>query len=599
MLFKSPLFSTDFLSIALRMMLPPAQSNLINLPFFRYRWQGWAIAIWGLALTMLTPILAVLSSLFSNTSTVWRHLTTTVLSDYVLSSLELMIGVGVCTGILGVSTAWLVTLCRFPGSRWLEWALLLPLAAPAYILAYVYTELLEFYGPVQSALRQWFGWSRVMDYWFPSIRSMPGAILLLSLVLYPYVYLLTRVAFLEQSVCTLEASRSLGCSPWRSFFRVALPLARPAIAAGLALVLMETLNDFATVQYFAVNTFSVGIYRTWFGMGQRLAACQLSALLLGFILLLIVIEQRSRRHIRYYRSGHQRLSPYQLKGWRAMAAIVFCSLPIGLGFLLPAARLLQLAIHQGMAEAGAASLEITSFPSRWQLAHHSLILAGTTAAIAVLLSLAMAYGVRLRSQGGMKWAVRLSTLGYAVPGTVIAVGVLFPVGGLDQAIDRWMRSTFNLSTGLLLSGTIAVLIFAYLVRFLAVAYQSVESSLNRVHPHLDDAAHSLGHGVGSTLLRVHAPLIRGGLLTAALLVFVDVMKELPATLIVRPFNFDTLAVEVYRLAADERLSAAAIPALTIVAMGIIPVLLLSWQIAAERSPQPEKPTISASINDTY
>ena len=539
---------------------------------------GWTIAVAAIALLIMIPILVVLSSVFTNTSQVWGHLAATVLPDYLVSSLGLIVGVGLCTTGLGVATAWLVTMCQFPGSQLFTWALLLPLAAPAYILAYVYTELLEFYGPVQSTLRELFGWSSVGDYWFPSIRSMGGAIAIISLVLYPYVYLLTRVAFLEQSVCTLEASRSLGCNPWRSFFRVALPLARPAIIAGLALVLMEALNDFGTVQYFSVNTFSVGIYRTWFGMGERIAACQLSALLLGFILLLLLLEQWSRQQRRYYQSTsrYQRLSPYMLRGWRAVTACIACFLPIALGFLIPANRLLQLA-----------TTNITqNFSQRfWQLASHSLTLALIAASIAVILALIMAYGLRLCPNWGMSLAVRTAAIGYAIPGAVIAVGVLFPIGTLDNAIDAWTRSTFNISTGLLLSGTITALIFAYLVRFLAVSYNSVESSLSRVKPSLDDAARSLGHGASSTLLRIHAPLMSGGLLTAVILVFVDVMKELPATLIVRPFNFDTLAVEVYRLAADERLAEAAAPALAIVAVGIIPVMLLSWQIAGVRPHQ--------------
>lgn len=525
----------------------------------------------AIALLIMTPILVVLSSVFADTGKVWSHLAATVLPDYLASSLELMLGVGLCTTGLGVGTAWLVTMCRFPGWRLFEWALLLPLAAPAYILAYVYTELLEFYGPVQSAWRDLFGWSSVEDYWFPPIRSIGGSIAILSLVLYPYIYLLTRVAFLEQSVCTLEASRSLGCNPWRSFSKVALPLARPAIVAGLALVLMETLNDFGTVEYFSVSTFSVGIYRTWFGMGERIAACQLSALLLGFVLGLLLLEQWSRQQTRYYHTGrYQRISPYGLRGWRASAACLACLLPISLGFLIPGGRLLQLA-----------TTEISkNFRQRfWQLASHSLTLAAIASAVAVLLALVMAYGLRLRPNLGMTLAVRTAAVGYAIPGAVIAVGVLFPIGSLDNAIDAWMRSTFNISTGLLLSGTIAALVFAYLVRFLAVSYNSVESSLNRIKPNLDDAARSLGHGATSTLLRIHVPMISGGLLTAAILVFVDVMKELPATLIVRPFNFDTLAVEVYRLAADERLTEAAAPALAIVAVGIIPVILLSWQIA--------------------
>ncbi|WAL62814.1 ABC transporter permease [Thermocoleostomius sinensis] len=524
------------------------------------------------------PILVILSSVFLGPSDAWSHLASTVLPRYITSSLWLMLGVGVGALLIGVSTAWLVTMCRFPGVRCFEWSLLLPLAVPAYLLGYVYTELLEFYGPVQTSLRSIFGWTQVSDYWFPPIRSIGGAIAMLSLVLYPYVYLLVRVGFLEQSVCMSEASRSLGCGPWRSFFKVALPLARPAIATGVALALMETLNDFGTVQYFAVDTFTVGIYRTWFGMGDRTAASQLSALLLGFVLLLLLLERWSRWQAQYYQatSRYQQASPYCLTGWRAGLAGLVCFLPIGLGFLVPAGVLLRMAF----------SNVTRNFSQQfWQLASHSFILSSVTAIVGVVLALIMAYGLRLRPSPIMSLATRVASMGYAIPGTVIAVGVLVPAGRFDNAVDAWMRSTVGISTGLLLSGSIAILVFAYLVRFLAVSLGTVESSLGRIKPSLDDAARSLGHNSTSTLLRIHAPLIGGGLLTAAILLFVDVMKELPATLIVRPFNFDTLAVEVYRLASDERLAEAAAPALAIVAVGILPVMVLSWQITRFRQSQ--------------
>jgi iron(III) transport system permease protein len=541
----------------------------------RLRWNGWTVLVMAIALFILAPVIVVLSSIFANSGEVWQHLATTVLPNYIINSIWLMLGVSAGVLSIGVGTAWLVTMCRFPGNRWFEWALLLPLAAPAYILAYVYTDFLDFFGPVQSTLRSLFGWATATDYWFPQVRSLWGAIAMLVLVLYPYVYLLARVAFLEQSVCTLEASRSLGCSPWRSFIRVALPLARPAIMAGLALVLMETLNDFGTVQYFGVDTFTTGIYRTWFGMGERVAASQLAAVLLTFILVLIVLERWSRRQSRYYQSSNQqRPSPYQLKGGRSLLAIFACSLPIVLGFLLPAIVLLQMAI---------ANATDTFTRNFWSYANNSLILASLTAGIGVVLALVMAYGLRLRSNLVMLSAVRIAAMGYAVPGAVIAVGVLIPIGRFDNAFDAWMRSTFNFSTGLLLSGTIAALIYAYLVRFLAISLGTVEASLGRIKPSLDEAARSLGQTPTQTLVKVHAPLISSGLMTAAILIFVDVMKELPATLIIRPFNFDTLAIQVYRLASDERLAEASAPALAVVAVGILPVILLSWQITRTRS----------------
>jgi iron(III) transport system permease protein len=488
-----------------------------------------------------------------------------------------MIGVGFGVLVIGVGTAWLVTMCRFPGSRLFEWALLLPLAAPAYVLAYTYTDFLDFSGPVQTALRSLFGWG-YGDYWFPNIRSVGGAIAMLTLVLYPYVYLLARVAFLEQSVCTLEASRTLGCGPWRSFATVALPLARPAIMAGLALALMETLNDFGTVQYFGVDTFTTGIYRTWFGMGEREAAAQLAAFLLLFILWLILLERWSRRQRRYYQttSRYRQLPSYQLRGIRAVVAGFACLAPVSLGFGLPAAILLEMTLKNAS----------TTLDERfWGFARNSFILAVITAGLGVAIAIVIAYGLRLRSNVVMQFAARIASMGYAIPGSVIAVGILIPIGRLDNAIDAWMRANFGISTGLLLSGTITALVFAYLVRFLAVSFSTVEASLGKIKPSLDDAARSLGHSPASTLVKVHTPMMWGGLLTAAMLVFVDVMKELPATLIIRPFNFDTLAVRVYNLASDERLTEAAGPALAIVVVGIIPVILLSLRIAESRTHQ--------------
>ena len=484
----------------------------------------------------------------------------------------LLVGVGVC--LIGVGTAWLVTMCRFWGSRWFEWGLLLPLAAPAYLLAYAYTEMLDYFGPVQSVLRSLFGWTSYGDYWFPEIRSLWGAAVMLLLVLYPYVYLLARVAFLEQSVCMVEASRCLGCNPWQSFVTVALPLARPAIVAGLALALMETLNDLGTVEYFGINTFTTGIYRTWLGMGQRSAAAQLAAFLMVFVLILIVLERRSRSAAQYYSSrSTERMTPFQLNWGRGLLALLACLLPILLGFIIPALYLLQLTLN---------NLNTVSDGDFGDLARHSFILATITAIAGVIISLLMAYGQRLEPNWLMKTAVRIAAMGYAIPGSVIAVGVLIPVAGLDNIIDRWMRSTFNISTGLLLSGTIVALVFAYLVRFLAVAFGSVESSLDKISPSLDDASRSLGYGSTSTLWKIHTPLMSGGLLTSAILVFVDVMKELPATLVIRPFNYDTLAIRVYQYASDERLAQAAAPALAIVLVGIIPVILLSWRITHSR-----------------
>ncbi len=528
----------------------------------------------AVACLFAVPVVSVLINVFVPSEGAWPHLASTVLPGYVTNTVWLVLGVGTGVIIGGVGTAWLVTMCRFPGRGIFEWALILPLAVPAYVMAYTYTDFLQFTGPVQSLLREATGWG-ARDYWFPEIRSLGGAMVMLALVLYPYVYLLTRAAFLEQSVCALEVSRTLGCGPWGSFVRVALPLARPAVAGGVSLALMETIADFGTVSFFGVQTFTTGIVRTWFSLGDRVAAAQLSAALLCFVLAVLLLERWTRGPARYYHTSgrYRHLPSHELTGGRALLAILFCVLPVGLGFLLPCAILLGMSIDLGEAALG------TRFV---HLAFNSFTLATVTAVLAVLLAMLMAYGMRLAPGRLTLFANRVASMGYAVPGTVIAVGVLIPFALFDNALDAWMRARFGVSTGLLLTGTVAALVFAYLVRFLAISLSTVEASLGKIKPSMDDAARSLGHGPAGTLLRVHAPLMWGSLLSAGLLVFVDVMKELPATLIMRPFNFDTLAVQAFNLASDERLSQAAAPSLAIVAVGILPLILLSRAIARSR-----------------
>jgi iron(III) transport system permease protein len=457
---------------------------------------------------------------------------------------------------------------------------LTPLAAPAYLVGYAYTSFLDYYGPVQSLLREIFQWQSVEDYWFPDIRNLWGALGMFIVTLYPYVYLLARSAFKDQGVVALEASRSLGCSPWQSFWRVALPLARPAIAAGLALAMMETLNDFGTVQYFGVNTFTTGIYITWFGMGERQGAAQLAAGLMVFILALVFLELYARHQSRYYQNPRpsQFVNRYPLRGWRGILAALACFLPLLFGFLIPLLYLLYLTL------AYAQEVENNNFLT---LAQNSLLLASLSALLAVVLAVFLAYGKRLLSQPLLTALTRLAASGYALPGSVIAVGILIPAGQFDNALDQWMRAQFQISTGLLLSGTLILLVYAYLVRFLAVAFGAVDSSLLKIKPSLDDAARSLGRSPLAVLGRVHLPLLTGGLLTAAMLVFVDVMKELPATLVIRPFNFDTLAVRVYQYASDERLTEAAAPALAIMGVGLLPVILLSLRLSRHRVSHPE------------
>jgi iron(III) transport system permease protein len=523
------------------------------------------------------PVLVVAGFVFVPAGDVWRHLAQTVLADYVTNSLLLMLGVAVGTLIGGVGTAWLTSMCQFPGRGLFEWALLLPMAMPAYIIAYTYTGMLDFAGPVQTALRELTGWG-YGDYWFPEIRSLRGAAVMLSLVLYPYVYLLSRAAFLSQSLCVLDVSRTLGNGPWRTFFSVALPLARPAIVAGLSLALMETLADYGTVQYFGVPTFTTGIFRTWFGLDSAPAAAQLSSLLLAFVFALIAVERISRREARYHHTsqGQQDIRRHRLTGWRSAAAVLFCLLPLMFGFLLPAGQLAVWAL----------TIAETSLDRGFLvLVTHSIELAALASLLALALSLLLGYGRRLHPTRAISAAVRIAGMGYAVPGTVIAVGVIIPFAWVDNSLDAFMRATFGVSTGLLLSGTLIAVLFAYMVRFLAVSLQTVEAGLGKIRPSMDEAARSMGCTPGGVLQRVHIPMLRGSLLTALLLVFVDVLKELPATLILRPFNFNTLAVRAYELASDERLADSAPAALTIVLAGLLPVILLSRSITRTRHAQ--------------
>lgn len=529
----------------------------------------------ALAALIALPVMSVLTNIFSGgTGATWQHLLATVLPEYVGNTLWLCLGVGLGVIVVGVTTAWLTTMHDFPGRRFFEWALVLPLAVPAYVLAYVYTDFLQFVGPLQSGLRETFGWSRA-DYWFPDVRSLGGAVIMFIFVFYPYVYLLARTAFIERASGMLEAARTLGIGPWRSFFRVSLPLARPAVVAGAALALMETLADYGTVSYFGVQTFTTGIYRAWFSLGDRIAAAQLAASLLGFVIVLLLIEQLSRGRAKFHNTtGRNRPQiGHMLKGGHAAMAVAACAIPLCIGFLLPAGLLLRLALSEGDTRFGEYFLA---------LAGNSFVLAGLTALIAVALALLLAYAARV-SKGPVASSLnRLVGLGYAVPGSVIAVGVLIPVTRLDNWLAAQWEAGFGSNPGLLLTGGIAALIYAYLVRFLAVALQSVTSSLARVTPSMDEVARSLGASQGETLRRVHLPILRGSLFTAGLLVFVDVMKELPATLVMRPFNFDTLATQAYTLASDERLAEASTASLAIVGVGLLPLIVLSRQIALRR-----------------
>ena len=531
---------------------------------------GWMAII--AALLVCVPIAVVVASVFLHDQGTWAHLASTVLPGYVGNTVVLVLGVGLGVSVLGVGTAWLVTACRFPGRRALEWMLVLPLAAPAYVLAYAYTDFLQFSGPLQSALRSAIGW-QAGEYWFPEVRSLPGAIAMFSLALYPYVYLLSRATFLERSLSALEAGRLLGYGPVRSFFAIALPLARPAIAAGVALALMETLADFGTVSYFAVQTFTTGIYHAWLSLGDRVAAGQLSTLLLALVFAVLLLERWNRGRARFHSSASQRReSLYVLAGARRWLAGLVCALPVLLGFVLPAGILLFMAIRESDSQHGG---------RMWVLIGNSFTLAGVAAVVVVVVALVMAYAARIVKSPLVSGANKVAGLGYALPGAVIAVGILVPVTRLDHALVDALAS-FGISTGLLLTGGILALVYAYAVRFMAIALQTVESGLSKITPSMEDAARSLGYRPAETMLKVHLPMLRGSVLTAGLIVFVDVMKELPATLVMRPFNFDTLAVQAYNYASDERLPEAAAASLVIVAVGLIPLLVLSRSIAKGR-----------------
>ncbi|BAL24121.1 iron ABC transporter permease [Azoarcus sp. KH32C] len=528
-----------------------------------------------IALLIAMPVLSVFSNVFvGGTGGTWAHLASTVLPEFVRNSLILCVGVGLGVSSIGITTAWLTTMLEFPGRRFFEWALVLPLAVPAYVMAYVYTDFLQFVGPLQSWLRASFGW-KAGQYWFPDVRTTGGAVAMFMFVLYPYVYLLARTAFLERAAGMLEAGRSLGLGAWGCFFRVSLPLARPAVVAGSALALMETLADFGTVSYFGVQTFTTGIYRAWFSLGDRVAAAQLSAMLLAIVVLVLVVEHATRGRARYGNTSRQQAlpTPVRLAFLPGLLAAGACAMPLLLGFLLPAGLLLKMALVEGDAQFGARFVG---------LARNSFFLASLTALAAVAFAVVLGYAARLARSRFPRLLNRVVGLGYAVPGSVIAVGVLIPVTRLDNVLAAWWEASFGVNPGLILTGGVAALVYAYLARFLSVALHTVESSLGKITVSMDDAARCLGYGKWSTLRHVHVPILRGSLLTAGLLVFVDVMKELPATLVMRPFNLDTLATQAHTLAADERLAEASTAALTIVVVGLLPMFIISRQIARGR-----------------
>lgn len=524
-----------------------------------------------IALLVALPVLAVLAALLqwnSASSDILAQMASTVLPQYAITSIALCAAVAAGTALIGMSTACAVTLFEFKGRRFFEWALLLPLAMPAYVSAYAYTDFLQFAGPAQTWLRESFGLQgRVL----PEIRSTWGAALLFIFTLYPYVYLLSRAALSERAAHLMEAARLLGAPLSTRIHKVALPLARPAVAAGVALALMETLADYGVSSYFGIQTFTAGIYKAWLAMDDRIAAAQLAVMLLIVVAVLLKLERRAQKKMRFsaskgQRAGSAEAKPVQLQGGRQLKAQLLCALPILLGFALPVLMMLRPLL------AGSGADE----PIRWaqfaQWAFNSFKLAGIAALLATALALMLAFAQRrardTKSSRFTHAITHIVGMGYAVPGAVIVVGLLLPIGLLQTWKPDW-------SIGALVTTTILGVIWAYLVRFTAVALQSIQSGYSRIPQSLDDSARMLGSSSINLLTRVHAPLLSRSAAVAMLLVFVDVMKELPATLILRPFNHDTLAVVAYQLAKDERLTEAALPSLALVLVGLIPVIFLS------------------------
>ena len=535
-----------------------------------------AIAV---ALICLLPIVGVVIAAALGTTDTLAQLASTVLWRYTWTTVVLVCLVAIGSVLIGVSTAWLVVTTDFRGRGFLEIALVLPLAFPAYVLAYAYTDVLDHPGIVQSTLRHVMGWGP-RDYWFPEIRSLGGAALMLTLVLYPYVYLMARSAFRLQAATPFYAARSLGSSPLKAFFLVSLPLARPAIAAGALLVVMETIADFGTVAHFSVQTFATGIYTSWFGLADRAAAAQLALGLLAFALLIAGLEFMNRGGATYASKGKQDpFTRFQLTGGRALASQIICTIPVLLGVIIPVITLGSMALRSEQLILSARYLGFIQ---------NTLVLATIAAFVTVAAAVMMGTFNRMFSNKTSLAALFIGRLGYAVPGGVIAVGLLVPFATFDNWLDLKMETWFGISTGLLISGSVWLMIAAYMIRFLAAAIGAYDSGLSTITPNIDAASRLLGRSVWGTVRSIHLPVLRSSVFTALLIVFVDTVKELPATLILRPFNYDTLAVHAFRLASDERLEGAAVPSLMIAAIGLIPVILLCMQITDRKGRAPRR-----------
>jgi iron(III) transport system permease protein len=537
---------------------------------------GWTIAVAIIVALVALPVAAIGVLALSSGFETWPHLARTILPNALANTLILMAGVAALTLVVGAGTAWIITMYRFPGRGLLDRLLVIPLAVPTYIAAYCYVDLLGYAGPVQGTLRTFFEWRTPHDYWFPDIRTTTGAVILLASVLYPYVYLAARASFVQQSICVLEVARTLGRTPWGAFIGVALPLARPALAAGVALVLMECLNDLGAVQHLGVETLSAALYATWLQRSSLGGAAQIALAALALVLVLFAIERHARgRRQFHHTTGRYRSIPFsELSGWWAAGAIVACLIPFVAGFVLPCLVLAYNAWH---------FTDDASWADLWKAAGNSMLLAVLAAAAAVVLAVILAYARRIVTGPLMQLAVRFAGVGYALPGTVLALGMLIPLAALDNRIDAVSRALFGLPLGLLMTGSLFALVLAFSIRFLAVSLGAIEAGMGRVSPNLDAAARTLGATHLATMMRVHLPLLLPALGSAGLLVFVDSMKELPAALLMRPFNFETLATHVYALASLELFETAGFASLAIVIVGLLPVLALHQAIASGRS----------------
>ena len=533
----------------------------------RRRIDVWSIGALAVACFVLLPILCVVWFAFHPTENIWPHLLATTLPRYLTNTVVMMLCVGLGAAVTGTGAAWFVVMYRFPGRGWLQWALLMPLAVPAYVGAYALVDFLEYAGPVQTALRSTFGWANAQDYWFPNIRTRASAIVVLTAALFPYVYILARAAMREQSAASFDVARALGAGAWARFWRVALPLARPAIAAGVAVVMMETVNDFGTVDYFAVQTLTTGIFTVWLQAGNLGGAAQLATCTLVIIVLLVALEKFSRRRSRSYTSARnvRPVTPTDLSVSAGWCVAVLCALPFFMGFVLPVGVLLSHAWDTH--EWAAPGLGLALWRTVW--------VAGTAAVLTVAGGIFMVYGVRISGKRLPALLMPVTAIGYAAPGAVLALGILVPLAAFDNAVADFILATTGWDPGLMLTGTAAALIFAYVVRFFAIGQGTADAALGRVSPSLQMASRSLGRTAGGTLRAVHLPLVRASIGSALLLVFVDAVKELPATLLLRPFNFDTLATRVHSKASLESLGEAAPAALMITLIGLAAVALLA------------------------